>query len=166
MSGSRTATGRNSSSPPRARRKRSRASAASANAERAALKQSIDAMASAGLRVLGVARAHIRGPNWPDSPREFAFEFLGLVGLADPLRPSVVEAVRECRSAGIKVVMITGDYPATASAIARQAGLEPAKSSPARNSRNWTTRNWRDAQRRRRCSRGSCRSRNCASSTR
>ena len=53
-----------------------------------------------------------------------AFEFLGLVGLADPLRASVVEAVRECRSAGIRAVMITGDYPATASAIARQAGLE------------------------------------------
>ena len=52
------------------------------------------------------------------------FEFLGLVGLADPLRASVVEAVRECRSAGIKAVMITGDYPATAKAIARQAGLE------------------------------------------
>jgi Ca2+-transporting ATPase len=44
--------------------------------------------------------------------------------LADPLRASVVEAVRECRSAGIKAVMITGDYPATANAIAQQAGLE------------------------------------------
>ena len=52
------------------------------------------------------------------------FEFLGLVGLADPLRPSVPDAVSECRSAGIKVVMITGDYPATARAIARQAGLD------------------------------------------
>jgi Ca2+-transporting ATPase len=52
------------------------------------------------------------------------FEFLGLVGLADPLRASVVDAVRECRSAGIRAVMITGDYPATAKAIAQQAGLE------------------------------------------
>ena len=93
-------------------------------ADRAALTQSIDAMASAGLRVLGVARATHAGPNWPASPRELTFEFLGLVGLADPLRASVVEAVRECRSAGIKVVMITGDYPATAKAIAHQAGLE------------------------------------------
>ena len=81
-------------------------------------------MASAGLRVLGVARATHAGPPWPASPRELDFEFLGLVGLADPLRASVVEAVRECRSAGIKAVMITGDYPATASAIAHQAGLE------------------------------------------
>ena len=94
-------------------------------ADRAVLKQSIDAMASAGLRVLGVARAKCAEPKWPASPREFVFEFLGLVGLADPLRPSVIEAMRECRSAGIKAVMITGDYPATANAIARQAGFEP-----------------------------------------
>jgi Ca2+-transporting ATPase len=93
-------------------------------ADRAALTRSIDAMASAGLRVLGVARAPCAGPPWPASPREIEFEFLGLVGLADPLRASVAEAVRECRSAGIKAVMITGDYPATANAIAQQAGLE------------------------------------------
>jgi Ca2+-transporting ATPase len=91
---------------------------------RAALTVSIDAMASAGLRVLGVASARYAGQAWPASPREFAFEFLGLVGLADPLRSSVVDAVRECRSAGIRAVMITGDYPATAGAIGHQAGFE------------------------------------------
>jgi len=94
------------------------------DARRTALTQSLDAMASAGLRVLGVARAICNESEWPASPRHFAFEFLGLVGLADPLRPSVIEAVRECRSAGIRAVMITGDYPATAKAIAHQAGLE------------------------------------------
>jgi P-type Ca2+ transporter type 2C len=93
-------------------------------AELAALTQSVDAMAAEGLRVLGVARAVFTGLTWPDSQHAFAFEFLGLVGLADPLRPSVPDAVSECRSAGIKVVMITGDYPATARAIARQAGLD------------------------------------------
>ena len=92
--------------------------------DRAVLTRSIDAMASGGLRVLGVARAKHAGPIWPASPRELTFEFLGLVGLADPLRTSVLEAVRECRSAGIKAVMITGDYPATARAIAHQAGFE------------------------------------------
>jgi Ca2+-transporting ATPase len=81
-------------------------------------------MAAEGLRVLGVARASYARPRWPDSLHEFAFEFLGLVGLADPLRPSVPDAVSECRSAGIRVIMITGDYPATARAIARQAGLD------------------------------------------
>ena len=70
------------------------------------------------------ARASFVGQTWPDSQHDFAFEFLGLVGLADPLRASVPAAVGECRSAGIKVVMITGDYPATARAIARQAGLD------------------------------------------
>ena len=60
----------------------------------------------------------------PDSQHDFAFSFLGLVGLADPLRASVPDAVSECRSAGITVVMITGDYPSTARTIARQAGLD------------------------------------------
>jgi Ca2+-transporting ATPase len=92
-------------------------------AGRAALAQSVDSMAAEGLRILGVARAAFTGPAWPDSQREFTFEFLGLVGLADPLRASVPGAVNESMSAGIKVVMITGDYPATAKAIAGQAGL-------------------------------------------
>ena len=93
-------------------------------ADLAALTQSVDAMAAEGLRVLGVARASFEGQTWPDSQHDFTFEFLGLVGLADPLRASVPDAVSECRSAGIRVVMITGDYPATARAIARQAGLD------------------------------------------
>ena len=80
-------------------------------------------MAAEGLRVLGVARATFAGDTWPESQREFAFEFVGLVGLADPLRISVPAAVAECQTAGIKVVMITGDYPTTAKAIARQAGF-------------------------------------------
>ena len=94
-------------------------------ADLAALTRSVNDMAAGGLRVLGVARASFAASEaWPDTQHDFAFEFLGLVGLADPLRPSVPTAVAECRSAGIKVVMITGDYPATARAIARQAGLD------------------------------------------
>jgi len=92
--------------------------------DRAALSTSVNAMATDGLRVLGVARASFLGTNWPESQRDFEFTFVGLVGLADPLRASVPAAVAECRTAGIKVVMITGDYPATAKAIARQAGLD------------------------------------------
>ncbi len=88
------------------------------------LRETVDAMAANGMRVLGVAAATHRGSALPDSQTGFAFRFLGLVGLADPLRSSVPEAVSECRTAGIRVVMITGDYPATALAIARQAGLE------------------------------------------
>ncbi len=91
---------------------------------RAALTVQVDQMAAAGLRVLGVAEAAFAGANLPDSQRDFAFRFLGLVGLADPLRASVPEAVAQCRSAGIRVIMITGDYPATARTIAAQAGLQ------------------------------------------
>jgi Ca2+-transporting ATPase len=89
----------------------------------AALKAAVDAMAAQGLRVLGVARAAVSEP-WPEGQSGFAFEFLGLVGLADALRASVPAAVAQCRSAGISVVMITGDYPATARAIAAQAGID------------------------------------------
>jgi Ca2+-transporting ATPase len=92
--------------------------------ERSRLRYSVDEMAGEGLRVLGVAGASHVDDDWPDSQRGFDFAYLGLVGLADPLRAGVPDAVRECRTAGIRVVMITGDYPATARAIARQAGLD------------------------------------------
>ena len=92
----------------------------------AVLTQSVEAMAAEGLRVLGIARATFSGQEWPDSQGDFAFHLLGLVGLADPLRESVPAAVSDCRTAGIKVIMITGDYPATARAIASQAGIDAA----------------------------------------
>jgi Ca2+-transporting ATPase len=91
-----------------------------------ALQRNVDDLAGRGMRVLAVAKASFGGPPWPDSPAAFRFDLLGLVGLADPLRPGVPEAVNECRSAGIHVVMVTGDYPVTARAIAGQAGLDLA----------------------------------------
>ncbi|WP_318761496.1 cation-translocating P-type ATPase [Aminobacter niigataensis] len=92
-------------------------------AELDALRQSVDEMATEGLRVLGVAKSSHESGHLPGTQKEFPFVFLGLAGLADPLRAGVPDAVRECRSAGIRVVMITGDYPATARAIALQAGI-------------------------------------------
>jgi Ca2+-transporting ATPase len=86
----------------------------------------IRAMADQGLRVLGVARAAFEGGDFPGGQEGFAFEWLGLVAFADPVRPTVKAALTECRSAGIRVIMITGDYPVTAQAIARQIGLTPA----------------------------------------
>jgi Ca2+-transporting ATPase len=83
-------------------------------------------MAGDGLRVLGIARARLERGVLPSHQREISFELLSLVGLMDPVRPTVPQAVRECQAAGIRVVMITGDYPATAQAIARQIGLTPA----------------------------------------
>jgi len=81
------------------------------------------AMAGAGLRVLAVAEAHGIAPPWPDDPAALPYRLLGLVALADPLRPDIPDAVAECRRAGVRVLMITGDHPETACAIARQAGL-------------------------------------------
>jgi Ca2+-transporting ATPase len=90
---------------------------------RAEVAQAVDAMAARGLRVLAVARARHAGPPWPLGEHDFDFEYVGLLGLADPLRPEIAQAVRECHEAGIRVLMITGDYPVTARAIAQQAGL-------------------------------------------
>jgi Ca2+-transporting ATPase len=91
------------------------------------VKDAAETMAAEGLRVLGVARARFAHKELPEDPRGFEFAFLGLVGLADPLRASVREAVAECQSAGINVVMITGDYPTTAKVIAYQAGVATAQ---------------------------------------
>lgn len=86
----------------------------------------VQRMAAEGLRVLGVARARCGGGGLPPQQNGFDFEWLGLVALADPVRPTVKGALAECYTAGIRVVMITGDYPVTAQAIARGIGLEPA----------------------------------------
>ena len=89
---------------------------------RRALEDAAEA-AARGLRLLAVGRAQWRDAQWPESPQEVEFAFLGFVALSDPVRASVPAAVAECRRAGIRVVMITGDFPGTARAIARQAGL-------------------------------------------
>ncbi len=92
---------------------------------RMALAEKIEHMAGQGLRVLGVAKATFRRENsLPVIQHDFNFQFIGLIGLEDPIRQAVPEAIRMCYSAGIKVVMITGDYPVTAQTIARQIGLK------------------------------------------
>jgi Ca2+-transporting ATPase len=82
-----------------------------------------EALAARGLRVLGVARARVAGLPLPDDQHDFAFEPVGLVAFEDPLRTGIPDAIRQCHDAGVRVVMITGDYPSTAAAIAAQAGL-------------------------------------------
>lgn len=95
--------------------------------EAASISAAVDAMARKGLRVLGVAQARHAAAPLPDTQEQFAFTFLGLLGLADPLRDDIPAAIAACRSAGIRVVMITGDYPITAAAIASQAGIDPGR---------------------------------------
>ena len=89
------------------------------------LSRHIVKMADDGLRVLGVAKARFQKTHLPEEQHDFVFEFIGLIGLADPIRPTAPEAIRECQAAGVRVVMITGDYPGTAQNIARQIGLTP-----------------------------------------
>jgi Ca2+-transporting ATPase len=105
--------------------------------ERQKMNIQIDHMANHGLRVIAVAAAKkavempipataeepFTADNLPEDQHDFTFEYLGLLGLADPVRPGVIEAVNDCYTAGIRVIMITGDYPATARSIAEKIGL-------------------------------------------
>ena len=90
---------------------------------REAMARQVEALASEGLRVLGVARGTSNAEKLPDVQDDLVLELIGLLGFEDPLRPNVSAAVDECQTAGIRVIMVTGDYPATAQSIARQAGL-------------------------------------------
>lgn len=92
-------------------------------AEVARLTGVVSAFAERGLRVLGVASSRVLGA-FPDDPETAPFEFAGLVGFLDPVRKDVPAALKEAKAAGISVVMITGDHPATALALARSAGLD------------------------------------------
>ena len=93
-------------------------------AQRQAMEALIAEMAARGLRVLAVAEARWEAEGLPETQRHFDFTYRGLVGLADPVRDTVPAAVRQLQQAGIRVVMITGDYPATARAIAVKAGID------------------------------------------
>jgi magnesium-transporting ATPase (P-type) len=91
---------------------------------RQAIDRAIDRLAAGGLRVLALAYKVFtaRAPATAQAV-ESELVFLGLVGMWDPIRPEVPAAVARCRAAGIRVLMLTGDHPATAQAIARHIGL-------------------------------------------
>jgi Ca2+-transporting ATPase len=93
-------------------------------AYRKELLTAVEELASKGLRVLGVAKAKIKSTELPDIQHDFVFEFIGLIGLSDPIRENVKESVLECYKAGVRVIMITGDYPITAKNIAMEIGLK------------------------------------------
>jgi magnesium-transporting ATPase (P-type) len=84
----------------------------------------VQTMAADGLRVLAIAsRAYGDTPPSGAGDAERALTLLGLVGLSDPARPAARQALQDCRAAGIKVAMVTGDHPVTAAAVAEQVGL-------------------------------------------
>ena len=93
----------------------------------AAVAGAVEFLASRGFRVLGVARALYPSASLPASQHDFDFQFIGLVALDDPVRPGVPEAVKEAYSAGIRTIIITGDYPATAVSVAHAIGLAGAE---------------------------------------
>ena len=91
----------------------------------ASLTAQVEAATASGRRVLAVARASFdQDQSLPSAQHDFDFEYLGLAALQDPVRPGVADAVAQCSHAGVRTVMITGDYPGTALAIAREIGLD------------------------------------------
>jgi Ca2+-transporting ATPase len=82
-----------------------------------------DEFATGGHKVIACAWRPLEGHEWPGGEPDRGFRIAGLLALEDPVREGVIEAVTECRSSGIKVLMITGDHPITAAAIAREIGL-------------------------------------------
>jgi Ca2+-transporting ATPase len=89
--------------------------------------EKVTAMGNQGLRVLGVARSVIKDGSLPQKQHDLDFEFLGLVGLQDPIRSEVPSAIQECLQAGLRILMITGDHPGTALSIAKEIGLPSSK---------------------------------------
>ncbi len=85
--------------------------------------ETIRTLTKKGYRVLGAAKAIYLGDQLPENQREFDYSFMGIVGLEDPIRPEVPSAIQQCKSAGVKIIMITGDSPGTAASIAEQIGL-------------------------------------------
>jgi len=80
-------------------------------------------LAGQGMRVLAVAAGDLAEPTGERAVDESALGFLGLVAFSDPVRPGVAEALRECREAGVRVIVITGDHPETAHAVAHELDL-------------------------------------------
>ena len=84
----------------------------------------VEEMSEKGMRVLGAANAIFNGDNLPNDQHDFKFNFLGLLGFIDPVRASAPDAVKEVYGAGMRVIMITGDYPGTAKYVAKKIGIK------------------------------------------
>jgi Ca2+-transporting ATPase len=97
------------------------------SAEVGRLLERVQQIAQDGLRVLAIATTEVPGGSPPSTPQELSFDLLGLIGLRDPVRKTVPAALADCHRAGIRVVMITGDHPGTARAVAQAVGLDHSR---------------------------------------
>jgi len=88
------------------------------------LLESVHQLAKNGHRIIGIAESEWNSEILPINQNEFSFQFLGLLAFEDPIRPEVPNSINECKEAGIKIIMITGDFPETAKSIAKEAGME------------------------------------------
>jgi P-type Ca2+ transporter type 2C len=88
------------------------------------LKKKVEQLAKDGLRVIAVAHSTFKKTKLPQIQHEFDFIFVGLIGFQDQVRPKVFSAIKQCYEAGIRIIMITGDYPGTASHIGKEIGLK------------------------------------------
>lgn len=93
------------------------------DAQRNAILHEVSALAASGYRLIALASGEVRVHPLPELQKDLPLEYRGLLVFEDPVRPEVPKAVEECRRAGIKIIMITGDYPETARSIARQIGM-------------------------------------------
>jgi Ca2+-transporting ATPase len=89
-----------------------------------AIMNQVSDLAEEGLRVLAIASCEVTKDALPEKLTDLSFHYSGLIGLADPIRETVPEAVKICYKAGIRIIMITGDYIGTAKAIGKQIGLK------------------------------------------
>lgn len=89
-----------------------------------ALLDAANTLGKQGLRILAIAKGTSQNDDWPTSQRDLSLELLGLVGVSDPIRPNIQQSIQQCYDAGIKIMMITGDFPETAKSIAEQAGIK------------------------------------------
>ncbi|MFN5847149.1 MAG: cation-translocating P-type ATPase [Chitinophagales bacterium] len=86
--------------------------------------QIVRKLAEKGYRIIAAAKSNWKSDELPEKQSDFSFQFYGIVAFEDPIRPEVPQAIKECYESGINVIMITGDYPATAKSIANQIGLK------------------------------------------
>ncbi|HZJ18346.1 MAG TPA: cation-translocating P-type ATPase [Patescibacteria group bacterium] len=92
--------------------------------EQKKLFEKVEALSEKGMRLIAVARAKASKKELPKSQHDFNFELVGILGFSDPVRPGINQAIKECYQAGIRVIMITGDYPGTARFIGNKIGLK------------------------------------------